>query len=100
MSENNNVEVENNDATEAEVAPSRTLWSDAWKRLKKNKLATAMAGAVLRPAGSRITRPVGSSPCSCIWAAARKRCSLLQITRGGVRSGRTPIRFSVSPNSV
>ena len=36
MSENNNVEVENNDATEAEVAPSRTLWSDAWKRLKKN----------------------------------------------------------------
>ena len=44
MSENNNVEVENNDAAEAEVAPSRTLWSDAWKRLKKNKLA--MAGAI------------------------------------------------------
>ena len=44
MSENNNVDVEKNDAAEAEVAPSRTLWSDAWKRLKKNKLA--MAGAI------------------------------------------------------
>ena len=44
MSENNNVDVKKNDAAEAEVAPSRTLWSDAWKRLKKNKLA--MAGAI------------------------------------------------------
>ena len=81
-------------------SPSGAAPPTAFREANADRAATAIAGAVLRPSGSNSTRPVGSRPCSCIWAAARKRCSLLQITKGGVSSGRPPSRFRVSPNSV
>ena len=87
-------------------ATSRMTWSDGSTSSTGSapsaiacKAATAIAGAVLRPTGSRI-RAAGLTPICCNCSATRKRCSSFATTIGALAPGRPRRRSHVACSRV